>query len=404
MALKNGKHPDKALTSVKIRALTEPGRYTDGNGLYLVVEPSGSKRWVLRTVIKGKRCDVGLGGLGVVSLAEAREEAAKLRKIARAGGDPLAARREAKKTIPTFEEAAKQVHEAHSPSWKNKKHADQWLNTLTAYAFPEFGNRRVDAVQTNDVKAALLGIWLTKPETARRVRQRIHMVFEWCKASGWVTLNPCDGLGNVLPKQSGEQEHHAAMPYAKVPDFIKSLHASEIMGESVKLALEFLILTATRTSEVLSAKWDEIDSEAATWVIPASRMKAKREHRVPLAPRCIEMLKRIKELSGNSDFLFPGRDSKKPLSNMVFLMALRRMKVDYTAHGFRSSFRDWAAERTNFPREVCEAALAHTLKNKTEAAYNRTDLFEKRRDLMVTWAAFVTMARGEVVQLRDAIA
>jgi integrase len=404
MVPKSGKHPEKALSPVKLRNHMEPGRYADGNGLYLVVEPSGSKRWVLRTVIKGKRCDIGLGSLGLVPLAEAREEAGRLRKIARAGGDPLAIRREARKTIPTFETVAKQVHEAHAPSWKNPKHAAQWLTTLTEYTFPEFGTRRVDAVQTNDVKAALLDIWLSKPETARRVRQRIHMVFEWCKASGWVTANPCDGLGKVLPKQPAKQEHHAALPYPKAPAFITSLRAAEDVGEPVKLAFELLILTATRTNEVLAAKPGEFDLEAGIWTIPADRMKAKRDHRVPLAPQSVDLVKQALKLNGDGTYLFPGRDLKKPLSNMAFLMALRRMNVDTTAHGFRSSFRDWAAERTNFPREVCEAALAHTLKDKTEAAYNRTDLFDKRRELMATWAAFATATQAEVVQLRAATA
>lgn len=402
MANKKGKHPDKALSAAKVRTVSDPGRYADGNGLYLVVEPSGAKRWILRTVIKGKRSDIGLGSVALVSLADAREEAARLRKIARSGGDPLAIRREEQRITPSFEEAAKQVHAAHSPSWKNKKHADQWLNTLTEYAFPVFGTRRVDAVQTNDIKAALLNIWLTKPETARRVRQRIHMVFEWCKASDWITGNPCDGLTKVLPKQPTSQKHHAALPYAKVPGFITSLRQSENLGEIAKLAFEFLILTVTRTSEALGAKWDEIDTHEGVWTIPGSRMKAKREHRIPLTPHSLELLKKAKALAGGSPYLFPGRDENKPLSNMVFLMALRRMKVEATAHGFRSSFRDWAAERTNVPREVCEAALAHALKDKTEAAYNRTDLFEKRHKLMAMWCAFATSSHGEVIQLESA--
>lgn len=388
MAIKAGKHPEKALTAVKVRALTVSGRYADGNGLYLVVDPSGAKRWVLRTVVKGKRCDIGLGGLSLVSLAEAREEAAKLRKIARTNGDPLAERQAARRIIPTFEEAARQVHREHTPSWRNPKHADQWINTLADYAFPEFGAKRVDAIDTGDVKSALMAIWHAKPETARRVRQRINMVFDWCKASGLrAGDNPCDGLGKLLPKQTDRGQHHAAMPYAGVPDFILKLGASDA-GEIARLAFEFLILTAARTGEVVAARRSELDINAGVWTIPADRMKAKREHRVPLAPRCLEIIERAEQLAGDSEYLFPGRSAGKPLSNMAFLMTLRRMNLNVTAHGFRSSFRDWAAERTNTSRDVCEAALAHGIKDKTEAAYNRTDLFEKRRSLMAAWAAF----------------
>jgi integrase len=387
-----GKHPDKRLSAVMVRALKDPGRYADGNGLYLVVDPSGAKRWVLRTIVKGKRCDIGLGGFALVSLAQARDEAARLRKIARNHGDPLAERRAARKKILTFEQAARQVHNEHKPSWKNPKHADQWINTLTEYVFPVFGSKQVDAVETNDVKAALLPIWLTKSETARRVRQRINMVFDWSKATGLRQGdNPCDGLGKVLPKQPDVEEHHTALPYPEVPGFVVSLHKSVATDEAIKLAFEMLILTAARTAEVIQATWTEIDTDNAVWTIPASRMKAKQEHRVPLSPRCLAILKHAKQLAGESEFLFPGRTAGKSLSNMAFLMTLRRMNLNITAHGFRSSFRDWAAEQTNFPREVCEMALAHTVRDKVEAAYRRTDLFDKRRELMAAWSAFVTM-------------
>lgn len=387
-----GKHPEKRLTGVRIRSITNPGRYADGSGLYLIVDPSGAKRWVLRTLVKGKRCDIGLGGLSLVSLAQARDEASTLRKIARNHGDPLAERRAARKKILTFEQAARQVHNEHKPSWKNPKHADQWINTLTEYVFPVFGSKQVDAVETNDVKAALLPIWLTKSETARRVRQRINMVFDWSKATGLRQGdNPCDGLGKVLPKQPDVEEHHTALPYPEVPGFVVSLHKSVATDEAIKLAFEMLILTAARTAEIIQATWTEIDTDNAVWTIPASRMKAKQEHRVPLSPRCLAILKHAKQLAGESEFLFPGRTAGKSLSNMAFLMTLRRMNLNITAHGFRSSFRDWAAEQTNFPREVCEMALAHTVRDKVEAAYRRTDLFERRLELMAAWSAFVTM-------------
>ena len=339
--------------------------------------------------MRGKRCDIGLGGRSVVSLAAAREEAARLRKIARDGGDPLAERQKAKRVVPTFDEAAQQVHASLSPSFRNVKHRRQWIGSLETYVAPIFGNRRVDRVDTANVLQALEPIWLKKPETARRIRQRIRAVLDWAKASGYRSGdNPVDGLKRVLPKQPNAQQHHAALPYPQVATFITSLHESGA-GISVKLAFEFLILTATRTNEVLKARWTEIDLEATTWTIPADRMKAAREHRVPLSPLCVEILESAKQIRDGGQYVFPSRSSKQPLSNMAFHMALRRMnRSDCTPHGFRSSFRDWAAERTNVPREVCEAALAHTLRDKTEAAYNRTDLFEQRRKLMNSWAVF----------------
>jgi integrase len=394
------RHPDKALTVVGIKALKKPGRYADGNGLYLKASASGAKRWELRTVVRGKRCDIGLGGLKLVSLAEAREEARKYRAIARNDGDPLAEKRRARKVVPTFRVAAETVHKDHAKAWKNAKHGDQWINTLKAYAYPAFGDRRVDQIDTPDILKALSPIWLTKQETARRVRQRIGTVLDWAKAAGHRTgNNPIDEISKALPRQSELRGHHAALPYVEVPAFIQKLHGE---GEPsiADLAFEFVLLTAARTNEVLEAKWSEIDLEQAAWTVPASRMKAGREHRVPLAPRCIELLGLAKVLSAGSEFIFPGRSIDKPMSNMVLLMTMRRMKSNYTVHGFRSAFRDWASERTNFAREICEAALAHIVKDKTEAAYRRGDLFEKRRELMATWAAFVAARGAEVIALR----
>jgi integrase len=398
--IRTRKHPDKALTVVGIKALKKPGRYADGNGLYLKVSPSGAKRWELRTVVRGKRCDIGLGGLKVVTLAEAREEARKYRAIARNEGDPLADKRRARKVVPTFRQAAETVHKTHAKAWKNAKHGDQWINTLKAYAYPAFGDRRVDQIDTPDILKALSPIWLTKQETARRVRQRIGTVLDWAKAAGFrAGSNPVEEISKALPRQSDRKGHHAALPYIEVPAFIERLHGDNA-GTIANLAFEFLILTAARTGEVLEAKWNEIDLEQAAWTIPADRMKAGREHRVPLAPRCIEVLNQAKLLGANSEFVFPGRSGKKPMSNMVLLMSMRRLNSAYTVHGFRSAFRDWASERTNFAREICEAALAHIVKDKTEAAYRRGDLFEKRRELMTTWAAFVAAAGAEVIPLR----
>ena len=392
-----GRHPDKALSAVKVRTLSKPGRYADGSGLYLEVDPSGAKRWFLRTMIQGRRCHIGLGGLWVVSLAEAREAALAMRKIAKAGGDPLAERRKAKRVVPTFEAAAKKVHEEHAPAWKNAKHGQQWINTLRDYAFPIIGNRRVDKIDSADILKVLSPIWLSKPETARRVRQRVKTVLDWCRANHFRSgENPIEGIAKALPKQPKKDGHHAAMPYAEVAGFVGRLRESDA-GEIVKLAFEFAILTAARTGEVLGARWDEIDGDV--WTVPAERMKAGREHRVPLSPRCIEILEKAKSWGGEEGDVFPGRSAGKPLSNMAFLMTLRRMDLKITSHGFRSAFRDWAAERTNFTREVCEMALAHTIRDKAEAAYRRGDLFDKRRQLMDAWANYATASGGEVVDL-----
>jgi integrase len=392
------KHPEKALTAAQIRVLKKPGRYADGNGLYLKVTKSGAKRWELRTMVCGKRCDIGLGGLKLVSLAEAREEARKYRQMARNDGDPLAEKRRARQVVPTFKEAAEAVHKEHAKAWKNAKHCDQWINTLKTYTFPIFGDRKVGQVQTPDILKALTPIWLTKPETARRVRQRIGTVLDWAKAAGYRSgENPVGEISKALPRQSDREGHFAALPYVEVPAFFRRLHESE--PTTASLALEFLILTAARTGEVLEAKWSEIDLDQAIWTIPANRMKAGREQRVPLAPRCIELLDKAKRLGAGSELVFPGRSNDKPMSNMM-LMIMRRLEVAYTVHGFRSAFRDWASERTNYAREICEAALAHTVKDKTEAAYRRSDLFEKRRELMAAWCAFTTAANGEIIPLR----
>lgn len=388
-----GRHPEKALTTVQVRALKTPGRYADGHGLYLVVDPSGAKRWLLRIVVKGKRRDIGLGGASLVTLAEAREKALAYRKTARGGGDPLAERRRVQVTVPTFAEAAETVHGEHKATWKNAKHAAQWLNTLRTYANPYFGAKRVDQIETPDVLRALSPIWLTKGETASRVRQRIGTVLDWAKAAGHRSGdNPVEGVTRGLPKQGEREEHHAALPYAEVPAFVARLRAMSGQGEVSRLAFEFLILTAARTSEVLGAQWSEINEAEALWTVPASRMKAAREHRVPLSGRAAEILTQAKVLAGDSALVFPGRDGLKPRSNMVFSMALRRMEVQVTAHGFRSSFRDWAAEATNLPREVAEMALAHTIENRVEAAYRRGDLLAKRRELMEEWSAYIGRA------------
>jgi integrase len=383
------RHPQKALTSVRVNSLSASGRYGDGNGLYLVVDPSSAKRWVLRTVVRGIRRDIGLGGLRLVSLAEARIKAHEYRRIAREGGDPIEARRQARATVPTFAEAALSTLEHRRAGWKDKKHPSQWINTLKLYVFPVMGDKRVDEVETADVLRALSPIWLSKPETARRVRQRVSIVLDWAKAAGHRSGdNPVEGVGRGLPRQSEKRGHFAAIPYVDVPAFVKKL-GDIPTSEYARLGFEFLILTAARTSEVLNARWTEVDLDRSVWTVPAARMKAGREHRVPLAPRALILLRTAREINDGSELIFPGRNVDEPMSNMIFLMVLRRLRAPFTAHGFRSAFRDWASECTNFPREVCEMALAHSIKDKTEAAYRRGDLFSKRAELMTAWSGYV---------------
>jgi integrase len=391
MTKPRGRHPYNRLTAVRVRTLNRAGRYADGNGLYLFVEPSGARRWILRTVIGGRRRDLGLGSAQLVPLAKARVEAARLRAMARDGGDPLAERRRARRPMLTFKAAATEVYASHSATFKNAKHKAQWLASLETYVFLVIGDRPVDAIDSADILKVLSPVWTIKPETARRLKQRIKMVFDWAKASGFRRGdNPVDGVTKVLPKHRGEQQHHAALPYQTVPAFITALRSADT-SESIRLAFELLILTAARTNEMLGATWAEVDLDAKVWTIPGARMKSGREHRVPLSARSVEILKSAAKSGDGGPYVFPGRTSAKPLSNMVFLMLLRRMGQEaITTHGFRSSFRDWAAEKTNVPRAVVEAALAHTLRDKTEAAYNRTDLFDRRRELMDTWSRFAT--------------
>jgi hypothetical protein len=285
---RTGRHPYRELTDKWVLQAKIPGRFADGNGLYLVVDPSGAKRWVLRTVINGRRRDMGLGSNQLVSLKDAREQAVKYRNIARAGGDPIAERKRAKVVAPTFSEAASTVH--FGRKWKNAKHRNQWISSLKIYVFPRLERRRVDDVTTADILSVLEPIWISKPETARRVKQRIKAVMDYAKVANWRSGdNPVDGVVQVLPKQSELKSHHKAMPHTGVPEFIKKLWASN-QTHLTKLAFEFLILTAARTNEILGATWGEINLENATWMIPASRMKASREHQVPLSRRAMEIL------------------------------------------------------------------------------------------------------------------
>lgn len=394
---KSVKHPEKALSAAFVRSVSEPGKYFDGHGLFLKVDKSGAKRWIQRISIRGKRTELGLGSVSLVSLAEARELALENSKQARSGGDPLRSKREAS-AILTFEAAARKVHEIHLPSWRNKKHAAQFISTLETYAFPRIGRIKVSDVSTADVLAVLQPIWLTKSETARRVRQRIGTVMKWAVAQGWRQDNPADTIAAALPKQEKSQKHRLALHYSEVASCIEAVWASGA-GETTKLAFEFLVLTASRSGEVRMARWDEVNLDQGEWVIPAERMKAKKEHRVPLSDRCIEILHEAQRYDDGSGLVFPGTQKGKPLSDMTLSKLVKELGFKADVHGFRTSFKTWAQERTNFPREVSEAALAHTIKDKAEAAYARSDLFEKRVSLMNLWTEFLASKSQKVVKI-----
>lgn len=389
------KRAEKALSAAFIRTVKEPGKYTDGHGLFLKVDASGAKRWVQRIVIRGKRSEIGMGSASLVTLAEARERALENRKLARAGGDPLQAKR-ASEALLTFEEASRKVHKIHEPTWRNKKHAAQFLSTLETYTFPRIGRIKVSDLTTADVLAVLQPIWLEKPETARRVRQRIGTVMKWAVANGWRTDNPADAISQALPKQIDTQQHRKALPYDKVPEFLETLKGSNA-GESTKLALELLILTASRSGEVRLADWSEFDLEQGIWTRPAQRMKSKKEHRVPLPPRALEILEQAAKLGTGKGLVFPGTVYGKPLSDMTLSKLTKGLGYDVDVHGFRTSFKTWAQERTNTPRDVSEAALAHVVKDKAEAAYARSDFIDKRRKLMENWGAFVLAAPSAII-------
>jgi integrase len=393
-----GKHKHQALTAATVRAVNEPGKYGDGGGLYLKVEASGAKRWVQRVVVHGRRRDLGLGSLSMISLAEARALAYENRKLARAGEDPVALRA-IKDQVLTFSVAAHKVYEFNRPSWKNEKHAKQWITTLQRYAFPKIGEKPVSRVTSADLLSVLTPIWQDKPETARRVRQRISMVLEWAIAKGWREDNPAEAVSRALPRHdSSLKKRMKALPYTEVSDAIQRVQKSDAL-RSTKLAFEFLILTAARSGEVRLADWSEIDKEESVWTVPGTRMKAKKEHRVPLAGRVQEILSEAAEAFGMDGLIFPSLNPHKPLSDMTLSKLMKDLELDGVPHGFRSAFRVWAEEQTGFPPRVAEAALAHQVRDKTEAAYNRTDLFERRRELMAAWERYLCPKQAGVVQL-----
>jgi Integrase len=393
------------LSARGVASITKPGRHGDGGGLYLVVDKSGAKRWVFLYRRDGTLREMGLGGLKSVTLARARELAGEARANLQAGVDPIAAKKNAPAAVPTFGEEADDFIEAMKPQFRNAKHIAQWEMTLRDYA-ASLRPKRVDQITTADVLEVLKPIWLSKPETASRLRGRIERVLDAAKARGHRSgENPAlwrGHLDKLLPKRRKlSRGHHAAMPYEDVPAFVAALRQREAMAAR---ALEFTILTAARSGETFGLTWKEIDLEAALWIVPAKRMKAGREHRVPLTPRAVEILTELAELGAEPDaHVFPGQKEGRPLSIMSMDMILRRMKVDFTVHGFRSSFRDWAGEETSFPREVAEAALAHVVGDETERAYRRGDALEKRRKLMAAWASYCEpKTAGNVLEMKRA--
>lgn len=389
------------LTATQVKALKEPGRYSDGDGLMLIVSAPGSASWLLRVQADGRRREFGLGSIRSVGLADAREKAAAIRKEFKAGGDPVARKREerrlAENRVPTFREAAHKVHRERKRTWKSGKHQAQWLATLEAYAFPQIGALPVDAIDGPMIRDVLMPIWLEIPETARRVRQRIGAVLDWSYSAGFRSSEaPMRSLSRGLPRQPRKDGHFEAMPYPEVPTFLSQLRASEpTFG---RMAVEAAILTAARSGEIRGARWEEIDLDAATWTVPAERMKGGKAHKVPLSPAALAVFERAEALRRvGCDFIFQGLGRRRPMSDMTLLKVLRDMDLRVTVHGFRSSFRDWAAEETAFPGEVAEAALAHAIPNKVEAAYRRTDFFEKRRQLMDAWASYLDGTPAEVL-------
>ncbi len=373
-----------------------PGRHGDGNGLYLVVDPSGARRWIVRVVVKGQknrkggplRTDFGLGGADVVALPQARERALEYRRMAKQGLNP---RYNAKQEIPTFEEIAQQVHIERLPTWSNPKHGQQWINTLRDYAFPKIGRMPVNAIGQPEALMCLSPIWTEKHETAKRLAQRIKTVLDVAKSKGFRSgENPIAEIkdAKVLPKVTAKVKHHKAMVWQDVPAFYADLKTREAMAAK---ALMFTCLTGSRTGEVLGMQWPEVDFEARLWV-------TSEEHRVPLTDEMLAILEPLRAIE--SDFVFEGQKRHRPLSNMAMLMLLRRMGVeDVTVHGFRSTFRDWAAEVVNAPREVAEMSLAHKVGTDVERAYARSDLLDRRRVLMERWAGFLGGEDGKVVPI-----
>ena len=386
------------LTVKGINALTKPGRYADGDTLYLTVWPGGSKSWVQRVTIKGRRRDIGLGPYPVVNLKEARRRAFANRVLIENDGDPLEARRAA--AAPTFREAAERTYEANRPRWRSGKVAAVWLQSMERYAFPALGDKRMDRIGREDVLRILTPMWTAKPETARKLRQRLRTVFDWALAHGYVEQNIAgDAIRGALPAQPSVKAHHPTIPYSDVAAALAAVDGSAAT-QAAKLCFRFLVLTAARGGEARLATWDEIDLNAREWRIPGERMKTGRAHVVPLSDAALAVLADVAAIREvGSDLVFPGTRRGRPLTDSTLSKLLREIGVPAVPHGFRAAFRTWADERTNAPHAVMELALAHTVGSAVERAYARSDLRNKRRALMQRWGEYVTADRANVVKL-----
>ena len=382
------------LTAAFVNSIKQPGKYHDGKGtgLFLWVKQTGRRFWVQRVTIRGKRRDLGLGSWPLVSLAEAREQALENKRSIRTGGDPLENKRKAK-TVLTFAEAAAKTHEELSPTWKNPKDRAAFLKTLETYVFPRFGHLPLDEVTSADIRQAILAAREKAPSVAKKLIFRISFVFKWGVAEGLCSQNPATAQALALPRDTRKPVTRKSLHYSKVSECIETIHASGAW-QSTKLALEFLILTASRSAEVRLARWEEIELPSgdtatyATWTVPADRTKQKRPHRVPLPTRAVEILQDAKALDNGSEYIFPSVRGRT-LSDMTLSKLVKELGYDVDVHGFRTSFRTWAQECTDYPREVAEAAIGHKLGDAAEQAYARSDYYEKRRQMMEDWASYL---------------
>ncbi|AZQ69188.1 site-specific integrase [Silicimonas algicola] len=386
----------KALTAAFVGSVKEPGKYHDGKGtgLFLLVKPNGSRFWVQRVTVRRKRRELGLGSPPVVTLAEAREQALENKRLVRGGGDPLAEKRRVKAAL-TFREAAKKTHEELSPTWKNPKDRAAFLSSLETYIWPRFGDVSLPDVTSAEVRQAILGARERAPGVAKKLIYRVSSVFKWGIAEGVCKDNPATTQALALPRETREPQHRKSLHYSEVADCIEAIHASRAWT-ATKMAIEFLILTASRSGEVRLAHWEEIDFETKTWTVPASRAKQKRPHRVPLSERALEILDEAISLQDGPGLVFPSVRGKA-LSDMTLSKLVKELGFNADIHGFRTSFRTWGQERTNFPREVQEAALGHKMGDAAEQAYARSDLFQKRRAMMSSWDHFLSGKEGAVI-------
>ena len=378
------------LSATRARALRDPGRYSDGGGLHLFIHKNGRKSWVQRITVDGRRRDIGLGGYPTVSLALARKRATDNREAISSGRDPVAEKH--RPAMPTFSEAAYAVHEANKPRWRNGRHTRAWIQTLERHTFPKIGSKQIDTISRADVLFVLTPIWSERPETARRVRQRMRTIFKWAMANEFIEVNPAgESIDGALPSMPRVKAHFRALPYEEVGLALRTVAASQA-SLAAKLCLRFLVLTATRSGEARGATWNEIDMKRETWTIPGSRMKAGVEHRVPLSDQALDILKEAPQLEDGSGLCFPSPlRLGHMLSDMTLTKILRTVGLAdrATVHGFRTSFKTWTMEQTDTPWVVGESALAHQLGGSVEQAYARSDLFVRRRTLMQQWADYL---------------